>query len=97
MYQKKPVKVSATVWHSKKKKGYGHPKVSGLRGNYKTGEIYCQLCGKHLSTHGITTNNDIVCPGDWIITKPGSRSYVEVVKPADFERDYEFINSPVGD
>ena len=54
------------------------------------GGRFCEHCGSMMQKHGVLeglNGEEIVCPGDYIVTHPKGHHYV--VKTTDFERLYE--------
>ncbi len=35
----------------------------------------CDYCGKAMDMHGLIPDDDLVCPGDWVITDAAGRHY----------------------
>lgn len=60
---------------------YRYPDGGGLR--------KCELCGKFMSEHGWLDNpfGQTVCPGDFVITEPGGRTYP--LKPDHYHAAFE--------
>lgn len=85
-YQKKPVRVEASVW----REPGDHPMVeSGPDINWGLPRL-CEHCGLAMEAHGwIIHGEHIVCPEDVIVTSEDGANVP--VKPAPFRNGYELV------
>jgi hypothetical protein len=89
LFRRLPIVVDAVQWFK-----LGDHKLVVQRAPWADGP--CRDCGELLSNHGVLcigSERKLVCPGDWISTRPDGT--VSVHKPKSFAADFEALDVDV--